>query len=265
MSDHFVPVALDKQKLLAPAMRLVNADELKCVHRFTGGRTVNLGIYIVAPDGAPLASCGAAFSSADKMMSMLNEAMKKYGPHVPGPLPVRPLNPDRGVGFRADGSSRLALTVRFLDKSFGAGQPVFDSILFTKEHWSALAPPIGATGNYSVPAETARQFARAVSASSDLSFLIRPQDLESISLSGMAVADEDGSIRVQLVGKMTGKRPHVNEPDRPHHGSLAVEGILQLDPERQPRSLLMVGRGEYQQPWMRRPAPTGSLVEWRAD
>lgn len=260
-----MPVALDKQKLFARDRRKANEAEIKLVARFTGGKSVHLGVYLVTADGKLLAPSTPLYSSADKLMSLMKQAVAKFGPIKARPLPARAVNPDRGVGYRADGTARLALTARYTAKSMSAGQPVFDSIVFTRAHWAGLAPPAEAKGKYRVPEATARQFARAVSASSDLSFLIRPRDLKSITLTGEALPDRAGLKRVWLEGKMAGNRPHANEPTKPHHGSMSVEGLLTLDGKGLPVELLLVGEGEYQQPWMRRPSPTRAVVEWRAE
>src|SRR5262245_33677885 len=217
-------------------MREANAEEIKHVEKFTGGKAVHLGVYLVAPDGTPLGTIDTISTSADKIFPILKEAAAKFGPIEPRKPPAAAVNPDRGVGLRGDGSARMALTVRYLDKSFSAGQPVFDSIVFTKEHWVAIAPPAGAKDKYEVPDATARQFARAVSASSDLSYLIRPQDLHEVTLTGEVVSEKDGYVQVRLAGKMAGKRPHVNEPTKPHEGSLTMEGMLVLDARGRPVS-----------------------------
>lgn len=257
MRRNFVPVAVDKQRLSR------DLAELKLIETFTGGRTANLAVHLVTAEGKPLTDRQIfRMQTADEVLTTLRDAVAKFGTVTPRDVKPTWQPPDKGVGSRADGSVRLALTVRHTDKG-AHSSPVFDSIVLTKERWQALlprAPKEGAT--YDVPEATVREFARAVSASSDLSNLIRPGDLTGAKLRGTVQQTPEGWT-VRLAGELVGTRKYVNGPEM-LPGRMKLDGVLMLDKEQRPLRLLVVGEGTFQMPWDRSPRPTAAVAEWRA-
>jgi hypothetical protein len=272
VSEHFVPIAVDKQKLIHDQnARERFADERKIAEKFTGGNTGKLAVHLLTPDGEPLTSKEIfRMQSAGEVLATLKEAVAKFGP-----VPVRRIAPtwqapDRGFGVRPDGSVRLAAHVRHTDRQDYTARPVFDSIILTKDQWSGLQPPDRGPGStYRVPDPVARQFSRILSASSDLSNLIRPDDLTTVELSGTVsapardAAAASGHLQVTLTGKLAGTRPYVNGGD-PLPGQARLAGILQLDSAGQPIRLLIVFDGTFKMPWDKSARPTAAVVEWQA-
>jgi hypothetical protein len=263
--QHFVPIAVDKQQRIhAPGARDQNPEERKLIEKFTGGRTGHLAVHLLTPDGKPLTDREIfRMQSADEVLATLRDAVTRFGPVTPRDVKPAWQPPDKGAGLRPDGSARLALTVRYTDNGSHA-QPVFDSILLAKERWQALLPRDlrdGAT--YAIAEATVRELSRAVSASSDLSNLIRPTDLTTAKLTGTVRAGSGGTWEVHLSGELVGTRKYVNGPELlPGHTRL--DGVLFLDKAGQPVRLLLVGKGTFRMPWDRGPRPTAAVAEWRA-
>jgi len=267
VSENFVPVAVDKQKLIhAQDARERFAEERKLIELFTRGRTGNLAVHLINADGEPLTDKEIfRMQSAADVLATLKNAVAKFGPVTRRNVKPQWQSPDKGVGVRPDGSVRLTLYVRHTDRNDHTARPVFDSIILTKEQWRDLAPPDRSKiGSYEVPASTVRQFARALSASSDLSTLHRPEDLSVARLTGtVSKAGPSGETQVVLRGELVGSRKYVNGPE-PLPGRTSFDGLLTLGRNGQPTRLLMVGDGTFKMPWDRQDRPTGSLVEWKA-
>src|SRR5262249_12321016 len=78
-----------------------------------------IGMHIILPEGKVVASYNCRWvASGEKDVShlvrFLQEALDMVGPVTERRVAHKVLNPDRGTGWRADGSIRLAVTVRAL-------------------------------------------------------------------------------------------------------------------------------------------------------
>jgi hypothetical protein len=260
-----VPIAVDKQQLIhATDAREKYAAERKLIEKFTGGRTGHLAVHLLTPDGESLTDKEIfRMQSADEVAATLRDAVARFGPVTPRDVKPSWQPPDKGVGTRPDGSIRLALTARHADRG-AHSEPVFDSIILTKQQWQSLLPRDRTDGaTYEIAESTVRELSRAVSASSDLSNLIRPNDLTTAKLTGTVRAMPGGRLEVRLSGELAGERKYVNGPEM-LPGRTRLDGVLLVDSAGRPDRLLLVGAGTFKMPWDRSPRPTAAVAEWRA-
>lgn len=264
MSDYFVPVAVDKQKLVhAAGSRERYGDERRIIDLFTGGKSGDLAVYLLTPAGQSLTNKQIfRMQSAGDVLSTLQEAVAEFGPVAPRRAIPAWQPRDKGVGLRPDGSVRLAASVRHTDRTDYRARPVFDSIVLTKEQFDSLTPAGLEPGTrHTLPDSTARQFSRMLSASSDLSNMIRPSDLTVVELT-VTVSDADQR-QLSLSGRLAGSRRYVNGNEL-IPGQAQVAGLIQLDADDKPVRLLFVFEGTYKLPWDGADRPTGAIVEWSA-
>jgi hypothetical protein len=230
----------------------------------------------VTPDGKTLLS---AFQELPPGVSPTSEAMTKglltaiqEALHKVGSLPPRPiahfqLNPDRGIGFRSDGSIRTALTVRYVFNGKPEGDPMLDSVVLTAAQQQAFAPPQRTVGaRYTLPDAVSRLFVRALSPASDLSTMPTPQDARTAHLTAEVTAIHQEQARIRLTGNW--QAVHLSEGDatRPIQAAATADGILEYDlRRRRMRSLLLVMDGTYRLfPPYDSLQHTGAVVEWQA-
>jgi hypothetical protein len=264
--ENFVPIAVDKQQLIhAAGAREKYAEERKLIEKFTGGKTGHLAVRLLTPEGESLTEKEIfRMPSASDVLATLRDAVARFGPVTRRAVKSSWQPADKGVGVRSDDSVRLSLTVRHTDRRDEVGQPVFDSIILTKEQWQSILPPNRAGGaTYDIAESTVREFTRAVTATSDVSNLIRPKELTTARLAGVVQAAEEGRFQVRLTGELAGERKYVNGPEM-LPGRTRLDGMLWLDGAGRPERLLLVGEGTFKMPWDKSPRPTAAVVEWRA-
>src|SRR5262249_38376190 len=128
----------------------------------------------------------------------------------------------------------------------------------------SMLPPSRADGAaYDIAQSTVGEFARAVTATSDISNLIPPKQLTTANLTGVVRAAEAGRVQVRLTGQLAGQRKYVNGPEM-LPGRTRFDGMLWLDDAGRPERLLLVGEGTFKMPWDKSPRPTAAVAEWRA-
>ena len=202
-----MPVAVDKQQVIhASGSRERFAAERTVIETFTGGKTGNLAVYLLTPDGEPLTSKNIfRLQSTDEVLTTLRESLEKFGPVQPRSVRPNWQDPARGCGEREDGAVRLALYSRHTDRRDHTARPVFDSLVLSRADWSQLRPPQSTLGaHYDVPDGVARLFARGLATNSDLSYLLRPEDLTAARLVGEVTSVTREVTRVSLSGELRG-------------------------------------------------------------
>jgi hypothetical protein len=263
--ENFVPIAVDKQQLIhAAGAREKYAAERKLIEKFTGGKTEHLAVRLLTPEGESLTDKEIfRISSASDVLATLRDAVARFGPVTRRSIKASWEPADKGVGVRGDGSVRLSLTVRHTDRRDEAGQPVFDSIILTKDQWQSILPSDRTSGAiFEIPESTVREFTRALTATSDISNLIPPKELTTAKLTGVVHAAEGGRFQLRLTGELAGERKYVNGPEM-LPGRTRLDGTLRLDSAGRPERLLLVGEGIFKMPWDKSPRPTAAVVEWR--
>jgi hypothetical protein len=262
-----VPIAVDKQQLIrASGSRERFAAERTVIGKFTGGKTGELAVHLLTPEGESLTSKNIfrQQSSAD-VLATLRESLAKFGPVTPRRVRPNWQDPARGFGTREDGSVRLALYSRHTDRRDYTIRPVFDNLVLTQADWAALRPKQLATGTrFEIPENIARQFARGLATNSDLSYLLRPQDLTTGRLVGEVIASDGEATRIALSGELQGTRKHVNGGE-PMTGQATLTGQLILNGSSQPTKLIVVYEGTFNLPYEKNPRPMAALIEWRSE
>ncbi len=262
-----MPIAVDKQQLIhASGSRERFAAERAVIEKFTSGQTGNLAVYLLTPDGEPLTSKNIFRQQAtDEVLATLRESLKRFGSVTPRRVRPNWQDPARGIGTREDGFVRLALYSRHTDRRDFTTRPVFDSLILSRADWSHLRPPRGTVGaRYEVPGSVAKQFARGLATNSDLSYLLRPEDLSLVRLSGEVISATANQIRVSLSGELKGTRKHVNGGD-PMNGRATLTGQLVLNGASQPLELIVLYDGTFNLPYEKKPRPMAALIEWRSE
>lgn len=242
------------------------AAERVVIEKFTGGQTGNLAVHLLTPDGEPLTSKNIfRQQTTDEVLTTLRESLEKFGPVKPRRVQPNWQDPTRGIGTRDDGSVRLALYSRHTDRRDYAARPVFDSLILSRADWSELQPPRGASGkSYEIPERVAKQFARGLATNSDLSYLLRPEDLTTVRLFGEVISSESTETRIAFSGELKGTRKHVNG-GAPMNGQATLTGQLILNSSGQATELLVLYEGTFNLPYEKKPRPMAALVEWRSE
>lgn len=267
VSENFVPIAVDKQQLIhASGSRQRFVAERAVIDKFTGGKAGDLAVYLLTPDGEPLTSKNLfRQQSADEVLATLRESLANFGPVTPRRVRPNWQDPARGVGTREDGSVRLALYSRHTDRRDYTARPVFDSLILSSTDWAALRPARLTTGTrYDLPEKIVRHFARGLSTNSDLSFLLRPEDLTVARLVGEVVSSDTDGARIKLSGELKGVRKHVNGGE-PMKGQATLTGLLVLNGSGQATELIVLYAGTFNLPYETKPRPMAALVEWRSE
>jgi len=259
--DYFIPVAIDKQTFFGARDR----EAIALANRMTGGRAINLGVHTASPDGDKINTFSAAAQSSSPAaaVSFLRQAMQQVGAAPARPAQNVDLYPNRGVGALADGSVRLAATLRYVVNGHPSKKPVFDSITLSSAEWEAMLPPKTAETRYDVPEEIVRQFSRVVGPESDTSNLLLPQHVTEAHLTGTMSGHGATGTDIVLSGTISASRPYVNDRNKIMPGFARIEGLLKLDAEGHPIRLTMIFNGTFKMPWAGSPSPTTALVEWR--
>ena len=112
--------------LTAPGAQVRYAAEQRLVQLLTGGRSVNLGVFLVTAEGQQLTDREIfRMPSAAQVLATLREALARFGPVTPRRVRPSWQDTDRGAGVRTDGSVRLALCIRYTDRADYVPRPVF--------------------------------------------------------------------------------------------------------------------------------------------
>src|SRR5262249_54824070 len=101
-----------------------------------------------------------------KMLADLRGGLNAFGPVTPRRVRATNPYPDRGIGVRADGSVRLAVSDKTIPvkdlaqlQRLSGWQLFVDSVILSAAEWSALAPPNAETGStWTIPEEIGRRF-----------------------------------------------------------------------------------------------------------
>lgn len=257
---------MDKQQTIHKSgSRERFAGERVVIEKFTGGKTGELAVHLLTPDGESLTDKNIfRQQSSDEVLKTLRDALSKFGPVKPRTVPARWQDPMRGAGVQNDGSVRLALYARNTDRLDHTARPVFDSLLLARGDWSALRPTRTAQGTrFEVPEHVARLFARGLATNSDLSYLLRPADLTVARLSGEVIASTADEVRVSLSGELNGSRKHINGGE-PLNGQATLAGQLILNGSGEPIELILLYAGTFNLPYESKSRPMAALIEWRS-
>jgi|GEM_PF-7055436 hypothetical protein len=160
ISQTMVPVVLDYQKVLnrnsrearflLPMMKEKAKDDLQ-------------GFWLFTPAGKNLGHGVGFVKMKEKTMRMIDNALDAFGTVEPRRFEKVELNPHRGIGFRTDGSVRLAEYVRRRDRS-NISSPVISSVSLSAQEFQAFAPSTTARKNeWTVPIPVARKLCRIAS------------------------------------------------------------------------------------------------------
>jgi hypothetical protein len=227
-----------------------------------------IGLHVVLPAGKVIASYNCRYVAAGEkdvghMVRFLEEALARAGPVTERRVAHKQLHPDRGLGVRADGSIRLAVTARSLSNGKPANhRPVFESAYLTVEQVKTLAPPQAKVGvRYTVAEDSVRQFTTALTDDGDDVFTIRPREATAGCLQAEVMEVTPSQIHIRLTGHLAGKRV---SSERTVAAEASVHGLIIFDRKGELQRALIVTDGHYRSPWARAPHSVSGLVEWRA-
>jgi hypothetical protein len=200
------------------------------------------------------------------MLQMMHDSLEKVDKQPARQAKARTfqeINPDRGVGVRADKSVRLSLTSAFLYGQPASERRTFphlDGVVLTAEQFSKFLPADNKVGaRYEVPETVCRQFANAIAALPGPS--MRPEHLDLARMTGEVVEIKDGQGSARLTGKLRSPPLNGNPPEEP--GYVNIEGFVRFDLEGNVQSLLLLLEGSH-----RRKPPhnelqrTAAVAEW---
>ncbi|OWK37685.1 hypothetical protein [Fimbriiglobus ruber] len=231
------------------------------------------GLWVVTPDGKTLGFHyhkpvpGDNYRQnqqrwVDDTVKMLEAAAKAAGPLPPRTARASNPFPDRGVGPTKDGGVRLAVSVIGLQNGRQDGPPAVDSILLSKEEWTAFAPPEGKTA-WALPEAVAKRFAPALAPVTDSIFVPRPTDVNYAIIKAASGLTADGVGVVRYAGAWSSLHNRDGDPNLPIRCDMTGEGFATYDAKtKQIRSFLWVLKGTYRNGANGTPIPTAAVVEW---
>jgi hypothetical protein len=265
VSEQFVPVAVDRLTIRdakGPGGDLYRSIQ-KQNYQFQG-------VWIVSPKGEVLAA-HHDFEDSKKWTAEILATIEKTPPEFKSDAPRRAERADplahRGVGCRDDGGATLAVSLREMRGQRPIGPGVIDSISFSADDFSSLAPERPEQGlTWELPDHIARAFCRVLSPSPDLNTTPTPDEVTSVSLKGKVEAVKGDLAEIVYSGTVAGSHKHPYKKDvGPSHGEATLTGVGKYD-VRAGRlvSLLMLFRGKYRHfPPYDMPREVGAVVEWR--
>lgn len=263
--DYCVPVAIDLRARGGRPLPGSPANvQRQLIEQWGLDKHRPIGVYLLTADGKVLAGMRPSKDTGE-LLAWLEKGLRQLGP-LPRRRPVAvTLNPDRGLGVRADGSARLAVTARTLRGGLPANQhPMFDSIFLREDEMRGLRPPRLQTGErYQIPETTSRHFVRALTDDGDMVFALRAQDATKAQLNAVVTQATADRVEVRIEGALAGKRPYTGGGTRVIEAEGTVRGLLIYSPRGELQQLLLVCDGTYRNPWASAAHTVGGLIEWR--
>jgi hypothetical protein len=246
------------------------------------------GIWIVSPEGKVLAGHHEIKNQATwtrEVLDTLESGLKSFGPVAPRRAQgINPL-PHRGIGAMPDGGVCLALYCRYMrgggnglipaSVNSGSrwmwegdlkpdGPPVIDTLALSAAEWAAFAPSKVVAGTeWTIPEAIARNFARALSPSSDQSTMPRPEEALVSELKASIESVEGGEARIRLTGRMEMK--HIYD-GKASFGWASAEGVAIYNADRKSMTyMLLIFNGGYRMspPYDKEDRPIGAAIEWK--
>ena len=168
------------------------------------------GLYLVASDGKVLAShqnFKSAKTWSQEVLADLQPGLKAFGVVEQRKVtPADPL-PERGQGIRADGSSCLAVYLRYPIKGIPLRElpnPTIDSLVLTAAEFGELAPPKAVEGaRWNISQAASRKFHRVLGPG-DEDTMPRLHEVRSVSLAGRVKSVEGGIAYLAYEGTIAG-------------------------------------------------------------
>jgi len=272
VAETFVPIALN-------ADRLPDTDTGKFFRALL--RQWPQGLWVVTTDGKVLgfhyhrARPGESAGDGQKRwveetLAMLRSAAKEAGQLAQRVVESKPdVFAGRGRGTAADGGVRLALSVIGLRNGRQEGAPVVDSIRLNAEQWGAFATPEGtakAGREWTIPEETARRFAPALSPMTDPIFSPTLGDVTTAKITAKVERVGEGITVVRYAGRWESAHDRDGDPKFPIRTTATGEGVGVFDTKTgKLTAVAWVLTGTYRNgPVTEKPRPTAAVVEWVA-
>jgi hypothetical protein len=274
LSKHFVPVAIDlrieehRDAIVPGSETAARADAERKQRKAWGELDQHrpIGMHVVLPNDKVIASFACRWVASgerpvDDLLAFLKGALAKAGSAPQRNTTIAPLNPDRGVGVRSDGSIRLAVYARTLQQGRPIShRPVFESAYLEAKLIDKLTPVRVRVGErYLIAAEAARQLSTVLTDDGDDVFRIRPHEVTGVRLSAEVINVSPSGCDVSLAGELAGKRVYSG-------GTVAaqarLQGLLKFNSKRELQSVLIVSEGQYRSPWASQTHSVGGLIEW---
>jgi hypothetical protein len=274
LRKNFVPVAIDLRvdehhDAIVPGSEAAGKRDAERQQRKAWGGLDQhrpIGMHVVLPNDKVIASFACRWVASgerpvDDLLGFLKGALARAGSVPERNAKIGPLHPNRGVGVRNDGSIRLAVYARTLEKGRPVShRPVFESAYLNARLMDTLTPGKVRVGErYLIPAEAARQLSTVLTDDGDDVFRIRPHEVTGVKLSAEVINVSKSGCVVSLAGELAGKRVYSG-------GTVAaqakLQGLLQFGSKRELQSVLIVSDGQYRSPWARETHTVGGLIEW---
>jgi hypothetical protein len=231
------------------------------------------GLYLVAADGKVLASHQNFKSDKtwpQEVLADLQPGLKAFGEVKPRAVELTDPLPNRGVGFRGDGSACLAIFLRYPIKGIPLRElpnPTIDSLVLTANEFKELGPATTTVGTeWKLPEGVSRKFHRVLGPG-DEDTMPRLHEVEAVSFIGRVKAVEGDIAHLTYEGTIAGS--HETQSNKGKcHGQAKLIGVGAYDVKAgRLVSLVWVLDGKYRPPKADPSAalPYTGVVEWRRD
>ena len=259
ISETMIPIALNYQKVLD--RRSAESRFLRPLMKREGD---NQGAWIFTPEGKTLGRFSGFGDMRGKTKRMIEDALETFGPVTLREVDDGVADPDRGKGYRKDGSVRLAEYVRSREQD-KIKSPVISSVNLSVGEFAAFAPSKPHVGEqWAVPEPIAKSLCRAAS---PMCYQHAPQPdwVKDIDLRATVRSIRDGVAELRYEGTTSSERLLRNGGVLSKQElALEGEGLFNIRTGKM-ESLLIVGSGIFRWP---EEAPDrlvafDSLIEWR--
>jgi hypothetical protein len=231
------------------------------------------GLYLVAADGKVLASHQNFKSDKtwpQEVLADLQPGVKAFGDIKPRAVEVADPLPNRGVGIRADGSTCLAVFLRYPIKGIPLRElpnPTIDSLVLTTEDLKELVPAKAAVGTeWTISEAVGRKFHRVLGPG-DEDTMPRLHEVQSASFVGRVKSMEGSIASLTYEGTIAGS--HETQSNKGKcRGEARLVGVGTCDVKTgRLLSLVWVFDGKYRPPKAsdKQVLPYSGVVEWRRD
>jgi len=228
------------------------------------------GFWMASPEGKALGKYhdwkgDPAVPLAKRVVMMVEDALKAYGPVTPRDVQACDHLPHRGRGVQADGSVNVALYGRLLHQGKSDGPMMLDSVTLKSSEWARFAPPESGSKEWAIPETTARSLARSVLSPGDSAGVFRPEDFTQAELQAKVESVQGGKARISLTGTWRAAGLYGGEKGHPYGASASAEGFALFDVEKKSMdSFFLLYSGKT---WGKTETPareTGGVAEWTA-
>jgi hypothetical protein len=255
-----VPIAVDTWRAEDP-----KTQESQFLQPFLKEHPAKGSPCIYSPEGTVLGAFQGYGDMAGKTRTLIENALKTFGPVKLRQAKAVEAHPYRGKGVMSNGSVSLAEYVRPSTDSLAflnTKSPVISSVTLAAEEFATLAPQHAVAGaKWTLPVDVAKKFSRVTS---PMCYQHAPQPdwVTSVRIDAELQTVKDGVAWLRYDGRIASEHRVAGHSISAQETKLTGEGVYDLK-TRTMQSILLVGSGTLRWPEAPEKLVTfDAMVEW---